>query len=158
MTPPTWSDVARDMGIAQAETDKAVAKHATLATLPPDLSADREVAIGRHLHNAYSAAERALERLVAGIDGEIPHGTRYHQDLLARAATPIAGIRPAILSDETLRDMRRLLAFRHAFRHVYETFDYDLAKPNLALAAATIPRLRDEITAFAAGLGLAPRA
>jgi hypothetical protein len=158
VTPPTWSDVARDLDLAGLQAGQAVAKHATLAAVPADLLPDRQVAIGKHVHDAYSAAEQALERLIAAVDGDLPSGRRFHQDLIDRASRPLDGVRPAIIAPETARDLRALLRFRHAFRHVYDVFDYELAAPNVALAATAIPRLRTEVTAFAAGLGLAPRA
>jgi hypothetical protein len=116
VTPPAWSDVKADLETAVAEAGRAAHKHAGRAALPPEAREDRELAIGKHVHDAYSAAEKALERLIELVDGDVPKGRSFHRDLIRRAAHPVEGLRPAIIS------------------------------------------LRDEITAFAAGLGLAPRA
>lgn len=158
MTPAIWADVARDLDLALAQAGQATAKHATLAEVPAGLLPDRQVAIGKHLHDAYSAAEQALERLVVELDGELPRGRRFHQDLIERAARPLEGVRPAMIAEETARDLRALLRFRHAFRHVYDAFEYRLAAPNVALAATALPRLRADLAAFAAAIGLAPPA
>jgi hypothetical protein len=140
-------------GLAAAR--RAAEKHAARAGLADE---DRELAIGKHLHDAYCAAEAALERLVLAIDGGLPQGRRYHQDLLERVAHEVAGIRPAVIGRDTLRGLRQLLGFRHVFRHQYETFDYALAEPNVALAAAVVPQLAAEVEDFAKRSGLKPPA
>jgi hypothetical protein len=150
--------VLRDLDRATGLVGLAEAKHASLAELTPDQRANAEIAIAKHVHDAYSAAETAIERLVSEVDGDLPHGRHYHQDLLDRAAQPMPGVRPAMLSQTLAHELRKLLRFRHLFRHVYEDFDYDLAAPNLAVAGRALPGLRDELVAFAIALGLAPRA
>jgi hypothetical protein len=144
--------------MAVAEAERAAQKHATLTILPPAQREDREFAIGKHLHDAYSAAEKAIERLVEMVDGTLPAGRSFHRDLIRRAARPVEGLRAAMIGPETEEALLRLVAYRHAFRHVYGGFDYALAAPNVPLAAAALPRLRGDLLAFASGLGLAPRA
>ena len=146
MTPPTWSDVEYDLEAARVLAVKAADKDAALAGLPADAREDRELAIGKHLHDAVSAIERALERLVQDIDG----------DLLDRAARPMPGRRPAILSAETRRELGLLVGVRHAFRHSYGGFDTALARPNVAVAAAAVPRAVAEIGALAIAIGIRP--
>ncbi len=158
MTPPSWTDVVADLDMAQRQSERAFAGAALLDARSGLDREAHELAIGKHLHDAYCAAERALERVVDMVDGSLPVGRSYHRDLLRRAARPVEGLRPAIIGAETEVALEALLGFRHVFRHVYEEFDYGKAAPNLALAATAIPRLRAEITAFAATLGLAPRA
>lgn len=149
MTPPSWSDVAWDLAAARDQAGRAAVKDAGLAALAATAREDRELAIGKHVHDAVSALERALERLIVEIDGDLPRGRRFHQDLLDRAARAVPDLRGAILTPATRRDIGLLLSFRHAFRHAYGTFDYALARPNVALAAAAIPRAAAEIEAFA---------
>jgi hypothetical protein len=155
VTPPAWSDIAWDLAAARDQAGRAQAKDASLAAMADAGREDRELAIGKHLHDAVSAIERALERLVQDVDGDLPRGGRFHQDLLDRAARPLPGLRPAILSAETRRALGLLIGFRHAFRHAYGTYDYVLAQPNVAIAAAAVPRAAAEIEAFAAAIGLA---
>jgi len=156
VTPPNWSDVAYDCAAAGAQAAKAREKHASVEDLPAAIREDREVAIGKHLHDAVSAIEKALERIIADIDGDLPRGRSYHRDLLDRAARPLSGRRPAIIGAESRRDLGLLIGFRHAFRHAYGTFDYSLAAPNVALAAVAVPRAVTEIEAFAVAIGLRP--
>ncbi|PWS38436.1 hypothetical protein DFH01_03905 [Falsiroseomonas bella] len=158
MTPPAWADIAADLDAALNQAALAQARARGLAGRTGDDRSAHELAIGKHLHDAYTAAEKAVERVVEVVDGDIPRGRSFHRDLIRRAAMPIPGGRLAIISADTAAGLEDLLGFRHVFRHVYGTFDFGRAAPNVALAATVIPRLRDEITAFAAGLGLAPRA
>jgi hypothetical protein len=156
VTPPLWSDVAQDLGVARDQVAKAAAKDAALAGLPADAREDREMAVGKHLHDAVCALEQAVERLVQDVDGDLPRGRSYHRDLLDRAARPLAGVRPAILGAETRRDIGLLIGFRHAFRHSYGGFDYALARPNVLLAGQAVPRAAAEIEAFGVAAGLKP--
>lgn len=156
MTPPSWSDIAADCAAASEQVAKASEKHESLAGLAAAAREDRELAIGKHLHDAVSAIEQALERIIADIDGDLPRGRSYHRDLLDRAARPLPDRRPAIIGAESRRDLGLLIGFRHAFRHAYGTFDYALAAPNVAVAAAAVPRAVAEIAAFAIAIGLLP--
>lgn len=49
----------------------------------------------------------------------MPEGGDWHQALLESMALTIDTVRPAVLSPESLALLRRLLAFRHFFRHAY---------------------------------------
>lgn len=153
---PGWSDVAADLAAARDQAARAAAKARTLASLSGDSREDRELAIGKHVHDPVSALERAIERLVLEFDGALPHGRAYHQDLLDRAARPLPGTRPALLTARTRRALGLLIAFRHAFHHAYGGFDFALAQPDIALAEAAIPAAADELEAAAAALGFRP--
>lgn len=158
MTPPIWTDIAADLDAATGQTNRAVARNAALAGRLADDREAHELAIGKHLHDAYCAVERALERLLEMVDDSLPSGRHYHHDVIARARRAVEDVRPPIISAETAADLQEFLKFRHAFRHIYGVFEYSRAAPNVDLAARVIPRARHEITAFAVSLGLAPRA
>ncbi len=158
MTLRHWTDVSADLETAISAAQRAAAKAAGLPALDGEAREDRELAIGKLVHDACSAAEKALERLVELVDGELPKGSSFHRDLIRRAAGPVQGGRDAMITPETANALARLVAFRHVFRHIYGGFEYERAASMVPLAAATIPRLRDELTAFAAAIGLAPRA
>lgn len=89
-----------------------------LAALPR-LSADpaplAQAAVA--LHHAYGAVESALIRVARLLEGEAPTGPDWHQTLIAAMALEIEGVRPPVLSPDTLAGLRRLLSFRHFFRH-----------------------------------------
>ncbi|HEV7266239.1 MAG TPA: hypothetical protein VGN83_15150 [Falsiroseomonas sp.] len=101
MTPAIWSDVEDDLETACLAAAQAVAKAATLQDMPAAFRADRETAIGKHLHDAFSAAEKALRRIVAAVDDSLPASGNFHRDLIERAARPDADRRPAIVTAET---------------------------------------------------------
>lgn len=71
------------------------------------------------LHHAYGSIEAALARLARHVEGEEPHGSHWHQELLEAAALDIPDVRPAMLSPASLSALRELLGFRHFFRHAY---------------------------------------
>ncbi|WP_376087218.1 hypothetical protein ACE7GA_13510 [Roseomonas sp. CCTCC AB2023176] len=149
MTPPIWSDVSADLEIALTEARRAEAKATNLASLSVEARENAEMAIGKHLHDAYCAAETAIERLLLTVDGDVPRGRDYHRDVLRRAARPTEGLRPPIIRHETWALLGDLLKFRHAYRHAYGAFAWDRAEPNVALAARAIPLLVEDLTAFA---------
>lgn len=156
VTPPIWADAAADLALAGAQAGRAALKRDGLATSASDAREDRGLAIGKHLHDAVSAAERAIERLVEAVDGDLPRGRSSHRDLLDRAAREMPGLRPPIIGAETRRDLGRLMAYRHAFRHAYGAFDFALALPNVELPAEAIGRLTEGTEGFARRIGLLP--
>jgi hypothetical protein len=79
------------------------------------------------LHHAYGAIEAALVRVSRVIEGALPEGSDWHQALLESMSLAIDTVRPAVLSPESLAVMRRLLGFRHFFRHAYAV-SFDAAR------------------------------
>lgn len=71
------------------------------------------------LHHAYGAVEAALARLARTLGEGLPEGDDWHQALLHIMGLEVEGVRPPILSGESVTLLRRLLAFRHFFRHAY---------------------------------------
>lgn len=71
------------------------------------------------LHHGYGAIESALERVARTLEGTLPVGRDWHVSLLESMSLDIEGVRPRVLSVESLRLLRGLLAFRHFFRHAY---------------------------------------
>jgi hypothetical protein len=88
------------------------------------------------LHHAYGAIESALTRVARTLDGGLPEGADWHQALLDTMALHIAGLRPAVLSAESVAHARVLLAFRHFFRHAYAA-TWDAARLNALRVHAT---------------------
>lgn len=151
MSRATWSDIAADLLLAEQAARRAAQRHAMPAA-SPDAAEDRELAIGKHLHDAYCAAEKALERMILEVDGELPKGGSFHRDLLDRAARALPGIRDPLITAQTRDALRQLLGFRHVFRNQYGGFVFALAEPNIALADATMPRLSAEMAGAAQAL------
>ena len=71
------------------------------------------------LHHAYCAIESILLRIARQLEGSTPEGPEWHQALLHASGLEIPGVRPALLSRESVELLRRLLGFRHFFRHGY---------------------------------------
>lgn len=90
------------------------------------------------LHHAYGSVESLLHRVAKALEGEPFEGPEWHQALLHSMTLELDGIRPVVLSQEVAAELRRLLAFRHFFRHAY--------------AAAFDARQLDELTRVATGV------
>lgn len=105
------------------------------------------------LHHAYGAVESILERIARSIDGDLPMGPDWHQALLHTMGLEIDGVRPAVLSRESVAGLRQILSFRHFFRHAYAV---ELDPARLAdlrhVLVESAPRLDAELTAFDAFL------
>lgn len=71
------------------------------------------------LHHVYSAIEAILERVMRTVEGDLPAGPEYHRALLDSAALELDGIRPALLSRQTVEQLHELRSFRHFVRHAY---------------------------------------
>jgi hypothetical protein len=91
------------------------------------------------LHHGYGAIESALERVARSVEGGLPTGRDWHVALLESMALDIEGVRPRVLSQESLRLLRGLLAFRHFFRHAYAV---SLEAPRLEALRADVLALR----------------
>ena len=106
--------------------------------------------VALNLHGFYSGIERILVRLAETLDGNLPKGENWHQALLVQVSNEVAGIRPAVISQQTLKRLDEYRGFRHVVRNVY-TFHFDEAKlEKLVLGAGDVfAQVRAEILAFA---------
>jgi len=69
--------------------------------------------IALNLHGFYNGLERVFEQIAKEIDGNLPRGEQWHHELLLQMGKEIQGIRPAILSEQTLNQLDEYRAFRH---------------------------------------------
>jgi hypothetical protein len=108
------AELANDLTTYSALVDE-------LANLPPLAEGPRPIAAQAAvaLHHAYGAVESALARIARLLDDSPPEGPDWHQALLTSMSLDIEGVRPAVLSGPALAALRRLLGFRHFFRHAY---------------------------------------
>lgn len=140
---------------AQIAADRAsIRKRLTTVA---EKSAPRTDEEGDHLalnaHRVYAALKSILERVAKTLEGGLPGGATWHQELLDNAFLDVAGVRPAVLSTELLEPIRQLRGFRHFVRHAYDA-DLDLtllADRRLALIAMA-PELERSLDAFDAYL------
>ena len=61
--------------------------------------------VALNLHGFYSGIERIFERLAVTIDGSLPIGENWHQALLVQMSKEVKGIRPAVISQHTLKPL-----------------------------------------------------
>ncbi len=134
------AEVAADLTTFEARVDE-------LAGLPP-LADDNPAILAQAavaLHHAYGAVESALLRVARLLEGDAPQGPDWHQALLGSMALDIDGVRPAVLSVDSRDDLRRLLSFRHFFRHAYSVrLDADRLTELRAVAVRLRPALRTD--------------
>ncbi|RLB47438.1 MAG: hypothetical protein DRJ42_25385 [Deltaproteobacteria bacterium] len=71
------------------------------------------------LHHAYSAFESIMLRVARQLEGEPPDGPDWHLTLLESMGLALEGIRDPLWSSRVIAGLRRLMAFRHFFRHAY---------------------------------------
>lgn len=88
-----------------------------------------------HLHNLYCAYEDLFKIVANAFENNIEEGLAWHKELLRRMSIKIKGIRPNLISDESLKLLSELRAFRHFFRHAY-TYELDAGKVKLVLKKA----------------------
>jgi hypothetical protein len=94
------------------------------------------------LHHGYGAVEAALARVARQLEGSVPQGFDGHQHLLHAMSLEIPSVRPAVLSPASLAALRKLLGFRHFFRHAYAIA---LDPDQLAALRATALALREPL-------------
>ena len=102
--------------------------------------------VALNLHGFYNG----LERIAAVVDGSIPRGENWHQELLQQMANEVVGVRPAVISEQTCAQLDEYRGFRHVVRNVY-TYKFDPVKlDKLVLNAPRLfARVQTELLAFA---------
>jgi uncharacterized protein YutE (UPF0331/DUF86 family) len=109
--------------------------------------------VAYQLHNFYNAIEDLLKMVAAHFENQISDTARWHSVLLQRMSQEIAGIRPAVLSQESYLLLNSLRGFRHFFRHAYGVpIDYEQLQINLKKARQLYPSLENNLSQFFAQL------
>ncbi len=98
------------------------------------------IVAGYYLHNLYNAFENIFKLVAAAFENDIPDASQWHTLLLDRMGRNIEGIRPRLLSNESLECLDELHRFRHLFRHLYR---YDLKVEGVQKALVQAYRLRE---------------
>lgn len=101
------------------------------------------------LHNLYNAVEDLFKIVAGHFENRITDAPRWHVELLRRMRQDIAGVRPALLSEESYTLLNSLRSFRHFFRHAYATpIEYEQLRINLDKAYRLRPYLERDVTHF----------
>jgi hypothetical protein len=66
--------------------------------------------------------ERLFELIARHVDGALPGGEAGHRDLLQQMAQDMAGVRPAVHSQDSALALDEFQWFRHLVRNVYTIF------------------------------------
>lgn len=75
-------------------------------------------AVATTLHAFYTGVERVFVHIAKHVDGDLPSGSSWHQELLRRMASS-SSLRPAVIDEELAQVLTEYLGFRHFHRHAY---------------------------------------
>lgn len=97
--------------------------------------------------------ERILSLVATTVDKSMPSGQNWHRDLLSQMGITVSGLRPQVLSMETINLLDEYRRFRHVVRNIY-AFDLDPEKvtPLIDRLRECFERSRTELLAFADNL------
>ena len=106
--------------------------------------------VALNLHGFYSGLERIFEKIAVSVDGSVPEGANWHQELLNQMSMEITGIRPAVISLDLKEKLEEYCGFRHVVRNVYT---YHLSpqkiKPLVDKVQDVFNKSEKELSAFA---------
>lgn len=84
----------------------------------PDLANILYESIALKLHNFYTGCERIFQIIASELNGGLPSSYDWHRRLLQRMAVT-QDDRPALITEETAKNLQEYLAFRHIVRNIY---------------------------------------
>ena len=109
--------------------------------------------VALNLQGFYSGFERLFTQIAETVEGDLPHGENWHQQLLRRMMMEVPKIRPAVISIETGAKLDDYRGFRHVVRNVYAyKFDPDKLEKLVRSVPDLFAQLEAELLAFAAFL------
>ncbi|NOZ49226.1 MAG: hypothetical protein GXP37_04150 [Chloroflexi bacterium] len=76
-------------------------------------------AAGVVLHDFYNTVEKTFQQIALEVDGSLPAGDSWHQQLLRRMTVGLRERRPPIIDESLAQALSEYLRFRHLFRHIY---------------------------------------
>ncbi|MBC8456803.1 MAG: antitoxin [Deltaproteobacteria bacterium] len=106
-------------------------------------------AVAYDLHGFYTGLERIFKSVANTIDDKIPEGENWHKDLLEQMALDIAGLRPAVLSQDTVDLLDEFMRFRHRIRNIY-SFNLipDRVKDLVEKLPTVLEKAKGDLSAF----------
>jgi hypothetical protein len=117
------------------------------ASEPPSELEMRGVA--SYLHDFYNGVERIFERIAVTLEGELPKGENWHQELLQQMEKERQGVRPAVIDRKLFLELLEYLRFRHRFRHLYgDELKWDKLRPLAEGVFETFEQLRSQLDNF----------
>jgi predicted nucleotidyltransferase len=137
-------------------TDELLALEQTIAALTKALQKVSSVpedfavrTLASYLMDFYRRCERMSERVAVTLDGGLPQGKNWHQELLRQVAEPGGENRPALWSGPLLLDLDAYRRFRHVVHHKYgDDLHADYVLELAEMAAEMMPKIRGAIARF----------
>jgi hypothetical protein len=150
----------RDLGLTEAEMRKQLGYlNDTVERVlyrAAQMASDQPITVEAtsfQINNYYSAVEDLCRIVATAFENNIADASRWHSELIDRMTLDVAGVRPALLSDETAQLLHRLRSFRHFFRHAYRVeLDEGEVRQNLERLREVHPRLLTDVERFLAQL------
>jgi hypothetical protein len=106
-------------------------------------------AMAIELHGFYTGLEKIFEGIAKMVDHSMPSGDHWHNLLLQQMSLDIPGIRPPVLSEQTLNALKDYLSFRHVVRNVYAyNFDYTRISKLVQKLDQTFSLAQEELAVF----------
>ena len=106
------------------------------------------------LQDFYSGVERVFERIAAELEGELPRGADWHNQLLNRMKVEVEGVRPPVLTSSLAERLRPFLRFRQLFRDIGGgKMRWERSTELLAEADEVWPLLEQQMQEFKGVLG-----
>jgi hypothetical protein len=127
------AELLADMLVLEELEDKYRLIHAKLERIEPDEF--DYVALAYTIVNLYGIIENYCLRIAKCFENDVDKLT-WHRDLIKRMALEIEGIRPALLRSKDVPLIDELRAFRHVFRHIYQS---EMDAEKLALVDSRVP-------------------
>jgi hypothetical protein len=119
--------------------DETIALESNVETLQKALERVQSVpemfvtpTLASYIADFYTGCERISERVAVTLDGGLPRGENWHQELLKQIAESGGDNRPPLWSGSLLLELDEYRKFRHLARHIY---NIEL-KPERVLALA----------------------
>jgi hypothetical protein len=131
------AELLADMHVLEELEGKYRLIHAKLAAIDPDEF--DYVALAYTIVNLYNLMENYCLRIAKCFENNVDKLT-WHRDLIKRMSLEIDGIRPALLDGKDVPMIDELRAFRHVFRHIYQS-ELDVEK--LKLVDSRTPKALD---------------
>ena len=105
--------------------------------------------VALNIHSFYSGLEKIFEKVASAVDGSVPQGVNWHQELLNQMALEIPNIRPAVLSEKTRDRLDPFRGFRHVVRNVYTYYlSPDKMRPLAKGIRPVFKQVEKELRAF----------
>ncbi len=102
------------------DLDRVVQRMSLLLAKAEDTGDDGYLdGVALNLHGFYTGMESCFEDIARTVDGALPSGSNWHQELLQQMSADLKGLRPAVIRRSTRDCLHEYRAFRHLVRNVY---------------------------------------